>query len=173
MSVERGFANVNAPNVEGERQAFWAKLLDLLKSWNIIWCVGGDFNVVKWVDEWTDNNKSMSHFSHFIKEFILINLPLAGGRYTRYSFWENVTFNKLDQFLVVMEIVENFLGLSQISLPCSLFDHKPVMLCSNECNWDPKPFRFFNFWLEEASFKDMFAKAWRNTENLSSRQTIH
>ena len=43
-----GFGNIYAPNDNTERQAFWAKLGSVIKNFDIPWCLGGDFNAVRW-----------------------------------------------------------------------------------------------------------------------------
>lgn len=50
-NVECGLVNLYAPNDEGERQEFRDELLNILSSRNIVWCIGGDLNAVRIVEE--------------------------------------------------------------------------------------------------------------------------
>jgi hypothetical protein len=38
---------VYGPNDDKERRDLWAKLAGLMSWWEMPWCIGGDFNVVR------------------------------------------------------------------------------------------------------------------------------
>ena len=40
-------------------------------------------------------------------------------------------------------------------LPRSLSDHNTISLSIDEVNWGPKPFKFFNHWMDEIGFQEM------------------
>ncbi|KAE8716020.1 hypothetical protein F3Y22_tig00110156pilonHSYRG00217 [Hibiscus syriacus] len=93
----------------------------------------GDFNAYLVPEEkcgFTQNWHSMDLFRSFIHLYNLMDLPLVGG----------VSLG------VILESPP--LGM----LPKSLSDHNPVVLVEESFNWGPKPFRFFNYLLEEEGF---------------------
>lgn len=46
-------------------------------------------------------------------------------------------------------------------------DHKPILLhCPGE-NWGPKPFKFFNCWLEDTSLVQVLRKEWESSDQKS------
>lgn len=75
---------VYAPNDTLEREETWGKRAarGLI---NGSWVLCGDFNTVRYPYEKANSkriNKSMSHFSEFIKDMELMDLDLAGGEVT-------------------------------------------------------------------------------------------
>ena len=44
---EWAFTRVYGPNSDGDKRLLWDELSGLCNWWNILWCVGGDFNVVQ------------------------------------------------------------------------------------------------------------------------------
>ncbi|EOY09255.1 Uncharacterized protein TCM_024668 [Theobroma cacao] len=74
--------NIYAPNDEGERSAFWEELLLALRAWDVTWCIEGDFNAIKCIEErtsCTSIDKSMPDFSNFIEESGLMDIPMIKG----------------------------------------------------------------------------------------------
>lgn len=64
--VEACFTNIYGPNTEVEREAFWVELDDI-HSWSTpIWCLGRDFNVVRFT--WSNNQArgAMSRLDIFL-----------------------------------------------------------------------------------------------------------
>lgn len=44
-------------------------------------------------------------------------------------------------------------------------DHKALILSAGEKDWGPKPFKIFNWWLEEDSLKRKINNFWVNRES--------
>ena len=85
---EWGFSGVYGPHRDVERQLMWEELSGICAWWDVPWCVGGDFNVVRYPMErgGTDRiSPSMQAFSDFIFDMGLVDLPLEGGSIT----WSN------------------------------------------------------------------------------------
>ncbi|KAE8717707.1 hypothetical protein F3Y22_tig00110032pilonHSYRG00029 [Hibiscus syriacus] len=58
-------------------------------------------------------------------------------------------------YLDPAEKLGSFRRVVQRLLPRSLSDHNPVSLEESSVEWGPKPFRFFNYLLEEEGFEDL------------------
>ncbi|XP_030930978.1 uncharacterized protein LOC115956836 [Quercus lobata] len=82
------FTGVYGPNSVRDRRFLWEELFGLNSWWNVPWCVGGDFNVVRFPFERSGSTSftaAMWEFSNFIFEQGLIDIPLQGGSFT----WSN------------------------------------------------------------------------------------
>uniref|UniRef100_A0A2N9HAP6 Reverse transcriptase zinc-binding domain-containing protein n=1 Tax=Fagus sylvatica TaxID=28930 RepID=A0A2N9HAP6_FAGSY len=79
------FSGVYGPNKVVERRMMWDELAGIATVWAVPWCVGGDFNLVRYPSERagaSDLSSSMRDFSDFIFSMGLIDLPLEGGNFT-------------------------------------------------------------------------------------------
>ena len=93
---------VYGPNLHQDRRFLWEELCGLNSWWSVPWCVGGDFNVVKFPSERLGSNCftiAMREFSNFISEQGLIDLPLQGGTFTWSNSREAALKARLDRFL--------------------------------------------------------------------------
>ena len=73
------FTGVNGPNSLRDGRFLWEELFGLNSWWNVPWCVGGDFNVVRFPFKHfgsTSFTAAMREFSNFISEQGLIDIPL-------------------------------------------------------------------------------------------------
>ncbi|XVF06594.1 hypothetical protein REPUB_Repub06bG0062400 [Reevesia pubescens] len=119
-----GFGNIYAPNDDNDRALLWEELFGELNRFEVAWCLGGDFNVVRF--------------------------PCEKLGY------------RLDRFLVAASFVERFSCLSQRCLPRSLSVHNPIVLSKTSIDWGPKPFKFFNHWLDAEGFNDLVCNRWKS-----------
>jgi hypothetical protein len=79
------FTGVYSTNDNSERSLPWEELSGISHLWDIPWCIGGDFNVVRFMNERAGAPRStptMGDFSDFICELGLLDLPLTGGSFT-------------------------------------------------------------------------------------------
>jgi hypothetical protein len=62
------FEGVYGPNSGIDRRLLWDELAGILSWWNILWCIGGDFNVTRFPNErFVDGSMSaMRDFFDFI-----------------------------------------------------------------------------------------------------------
>ncbi|KAE8678318.1 hypothetical protein F3Y22_tig00111427pilonHSYRG00438 [Hibiscus syriacus] len=130
-----GFINVYGPAVEEEKSGFFEELSSFLSGQNYPVCVGGDFNVYLQEDEKMgrgQSRSSMEIFNEFILHTGLIDLPMNG---------------------------ELFPGILQSLLPSSLSDHNAIVLENKGVEWGRKPFRLFNYLMDEEGFEDLIVSS--------------
>ncbi|KAK8510034.1 hypothetical protein V6N12_035357 [Hibiscus sabdariffa] len=155
-----GFVNVYGPSSDSEKTEFFSELSQVIGRFNISWVVGGDFNAYLAADEkmgFSCNSFSMRLFKDFLQNIQRIDLPLTGGAFTWCNNRDPPTFVRLDRFIVTADVVSKILNLSQALLTKAISDHNAILLHSTSQNWGPKPFKFFNSWLEKQGFDDLMA----------------
>ncbi|XP_039016625.1 uncharacterized protein LOC120147279 [Hibiscus syriacus] len=144
--------NVYGPSIDAEKEDFFRELLNFVTAQTVSVCIGGDFNV--YFDPTEKIGMSQNWFSiailrNFLNHTNLIDLPMVGGRFTWCNNREASTWVRLDRFLISGDFLISFPNVLQSLLPRSLSDHNPVCLEEKTVDWGPKPFRFFNYLLEE------------------------
>jgi hypothetical protein len=143
----------------------WDELAGLASWWGIPWCVGGDFNVIRFPTEklgwggvgWGGGGgeaftPAMQDFLEFTSNFGLLDIPLEGGSFTWSNNRTNVFMSRIDRFLYSSDWEDHFLAIHQKRLPRLLFDHYPIMLECGDFSWGRRPFRFENMWLQSDGF---------------------
>ncbi|KAF6167306.1 hypothetical protein GIB67_043167 [Kingdonia uniflora] len=81
------------------------------------WCIGGDFNVIRFVHEKNSATRiisSMRSFVDFIQRNSLLDLPVTGGKFTWPSNEQNSVLCRHYKFLVNGEWEDIFPKLSQV-----------------------------------------------------------
>ena len=95
------FTGVYGPNSVRDRRLLWEELFGLNSWWNV-WCVGGDFNVIRFPSERSGSTSftaAMREFSNFVSEQGLIDIPFQGGSFTWSNTREVASKARLDRFL--------------------------------------------------------------------------
>ncbi|XVF07941.1 hypothetical protein REPUB_Repub06bG0182500 [Reevesia pubescens] len=108
----------------------------------------------------------MSYFNNFIDSLQLVDLPLAGGKYTWFRHHESITFCRLNRFLLSVEVLENIVNVFQNVLPRSMSDHNLIVLCQESFNWGLKLFCFFNYWVKDGGFGEFVKNCWGKLEGV-------
>ncbi|RVW14714.1 LINE-1 retrotransposable element ORF2 protein [Vitis vinifera] len=119
---------VYGPNSPSLRKNFSVELLDIFGLSFPLWCVGGDFNVIRRSSEKLGGSRltsSMKDFDCFIRECELLDRLLRNASFT----WSNMQESPV---------------CLQEALPRRTSDHWPIVLDSNPFKWGPTPFRFEN-----------------------------
>ncbi|XP_030941311.1 uncharacterized protein LOC115966107 [Quercus lobata] len=159
---EWAFTGIYGPNLNRKRQFMWEELVGLNNWWNLPWCFGGDFNVIRFGSERLGAGRftcCMNDFSDFISLHGLMDNPLEGGLYT----WSNSnSASRIDRFLFSPVLVEYFTHFSQKRLPRVLSDHFPILWESGSHRRGRIPFRFENIWLKAKGFLDKMKSWWEN-----------
>lgn len=88
----------------------------------------------------------MNGFSSVIKDVNLMKLEMENDNFT--WFGPQGRCSKLDRYLVNDKWLD--FGSWAVKAHCRLSsDHKPIHLFCKQISWGPKPFRSFNWWLQE------------------------
>ncbi|GMI94970.1 hypothetical protein HRI_003166300 [Hibiscus trionum] len=158
LETSFGFINIYGPSVEAEKGDFFSELLNIILSYQVVWCLGGDFNMYCSGNEKLGarpNISSMELFRSFINNAHVCDLPLNGGLFTWSNNREEPSFARLDRFLVEPNFLSIFQGLVQSLLSKGLSDHNAILLKNQSYNWGARPFKLFNYLMEEHGFEEV------------------
>jgi hypothetical protein len=129
---------------------------------NGAWCVLGDFNAVLHRDERrgvndpspSDSSAEVLDFNNFVAEMDLLDLPVLGRKFTWFHS-NGRSMSRIDRAFVSDDWLLMWGQPSLWVLSRSVSDHCPLILRCGNVDWGPRPFRFNNHWLQNASFKSV------------------
>ena len=159
------FTGVYGPNSNHDKRLLREELVGIQSWWNVPWCIGGDFNVVRFpseqlgVDSFTS---AMLDFSDFISDHNLIDFPLEGGTFTWSNSRAVASQSRLDSFLLSSDLEEHFPNICQKRLHILLSNHFPVLLEGGNFHRSIRPFRFENMWLKAEGFVEKVRAWWES-----------
>jgi hypothetical protein len=160
LELALAFAGVYSPNGDCDRCLLWDELAGLSCWWDLPWCIGGDFNAIRFPSERSGGRRissAMREFSDFIFERGLMDLPLTGGLCT----WSNSqSWSRIDRFLVSPDWEARHPEVLQKRLLCLCSDHFPIVLACGGNKGGRKYFKFENMWLKEEGFVDRVRGWW-------------
>ena len=136
-----------------------------MSSWDIPWCLGGDFNVIRFPSERSTGGHltwAMRDFSTFIDSGNLIDPPLEGARFTWSSHEADPVLSRIDQFLYSVKWEDHFQGVHQVILPKITSDHFSILLRVGEVYSGRRLLKFENMWLEVDGFCDLVNSFWND-----------
>lgn len=129
-------------------------------------CIVGDFNAVREIDErrgrghsW-DNNDILN-FNNFVLGSNLMEIQLVGRSFTWYHP-DGTCKSKLDRMLVNLTWSQTWPNQLMKGGKRSLSDHVPIFIDEVVKDWGPKPFRFFNQWIQHPTFCEFVAEKWNS-----------
>ena len=134
---------------------FWNELDTIRMRWSKPWCIGGDFNVIRFSEDKLGGSRltpEMSAFSDWINRHGLLDLQLNGASFTWSNHQNPPIMSPMDRFLISGDWAEMYPQASQTALPKTTSDHCPRLLGSRVESWGPKLFRFELMWLEDKAF---------------------
>ena len=164
LNFDCAICNLYAPNVDGDRAVLWEKLLNLKLQWDVPWCVGGDFNAVRYETERRGgpfNVRASRNLEFFIQSGEFVDLNLNGRLFTWSNNRAEASMARLDRFLISLDWIQKVPDMKQWSLQKGLSDHCPIVLGVESIDWGPTPFRFYNKWLEDADLMEVMDGAWK------------
>ncbi|GKU89139.1 hypothetical protein SLEP1_g3321 [Rubroshorea leprosula] len=148
------------------KRALWQELKLLVLGTKGNWCLVGDFNAVKSRQERGEGKGSlteMREFEDFIRDSNLVDLALRGRRYTWYQV-NGASMSRIDRFLLSEDWLLNLSDCKEWGLGRSISDHCPIILKNISVDWGPRPFKWFDTWLDTPSLRDEIKKVWNSTK---------
>lgn len=134
------------------------------------WCVLGDFNAVRSVEERrgsissSHNHKLESEdFNWISDEMGLQDIPLLGRKFT-WMRPNGQQMNRLDKILISEEWEMEWPCCIQEVLKGDFSDHCPILLRRSIVDWGPKPFWVLDCWFSDHRFKDFVEKTWSDIQ---------
>ena len=103
-----------------EKGFFWLELQDLYGLTFPMWCIGGDFNVIRRISEKLGDSRltfNMRCFDEFIRESGLLDPPLRNAAFTWSNMQVDPICKRLDRFLFSSEWDSFFSQSLQEALP--------------------------------------------------------
>ncbi|XP_028079578.1 uncharacterized protein LOC114281323 [Camellia sinensis] len=159
------FINVYARNDVSRRGQLWNVISNLKSGFPTPWCLGGDFNEIRFVGErkgCTRRGRGMIEFNNFIEELELLDLPMFGRQFTWSNSGDGGRWSRIDRVLLSSEWLVK-LKLKLWGLPRGVSDHCPLLLLEDGRDWGPKPFRFINAWILHPGFSFIIKKSWEES----------
>lgn len=153
--------NVYAPQDINRKKILWSRLEAMKGLYEGVWIILGDFNAVRFPEERKNsrfNSLCARNFNDFIFASNLHEYAMKGRRFT-YVSKNGGKCSKIDRVLVCHDFIKTWSNACYMSLPRYLSDHGPVVLILKSSNFGPKPFRFFNSWLDRLEFDSLIRKA--------------
>ncbi|KAJ9708014.1 hypothetical protein PVL29_000195 [Vitis rotundifolia] len=157
------FSGVYGPVLGSEKEDFWEELGAIRGLWDDPWCLGGDFNAVRFPEERRNApslTTEMRRFSEVIGELGLRDFPPSGGPFTWIGGTNSQAASRLDRFLISDQWEDHFSAITQSVLPRTVSDHSPIVLEAGGFSSGKSPFRFENMWLKIDGFKDLVRSWW-------------
>ncbi|XP_035832014.1 uncharacterized protein LOC118481036 [Helianthus annuus] len=155
--------NVYTPQKVASKRMLWDKLKEVIGSFQGMWVILGDFNVVRCSKERKNsrfNYSSAWDFNSFIDDAGLHEYYMRGNRFTFVA--ENngdIRLSKIHRVFVCQRIFNRWPTACLRALPRELSDHTPLLLSLVDSNSGVKPFRWFNSWLDREGCQEVVSKA--------------
>ncbi|KAL8486469.1 hypothetical protein ACS0TY_023235 [Phlomoides rotata] len=102
----------------------------------------------------------MEKFEDFIKLSNLLEIKMIGKKFTCYRP-DGTCKSKLDRLLINEEWGNTWPSQILKGGSQTLSDHRPIFIQEVSKDWGPKPFKLFNWWLQQQSFVNLVESKWR------------
>ncbi|XP_022014092.1 uncharacterized protein LOC110913577 [Helianthus annuus] len=157
--VKVGMVNVYAPQKIEDKRVVWLELDRILQQDSSYWIVGGDFNCVRDRSERKSskfNAASTNEFNEFLDGADLHEYGLRGRKFT---FVSGNKCSRIDRIFVSLNFLNKWPNAEYRALARGKSDHSPLVLKVEYRNYGPKPFKFFNSWLDRDGFEEVVSNA--------------
>ncbi|KAG2613661.1 hypothetical protein PVAP13_4KG399651 [Panicum virgatum] len=149
---------------EDGKQDFIDELHHVMGTWSGPIIIGGDFNLVRFSTD--KSNQNISHrwadaFNEWISKWGLLELDPSNKLYTWTNNQENVVLARIDRIFISTDWEAAFPMARVKALERPPSDHNPLLLDSGDnIFFGKKKFRFEKWWLHRDSFGKVIQKAW-------------
>ncbi|XP_021975175.1 uncharacterized protein LOC110870296 [Helianthus annuus] len=157
--VSNHMLNVYAPQNVVAKRGLWAEIGELIGDGDVLWMVAGDFNSVRSEGERRNsifNASEANEFNDFIDNTNLHEYSLKGRRFT---FVVGEKLSRIDRIFVNWNFFMEWPSAEYVALEMNKSDHSPLVLKTVYRNFGPKPFRFYNSWLDREDFGEVVRKS--------------
>ena len=167
---------VYGPAQHEHSSSFLAELTNLGERSVLLYVIGGDFNLVRTVEDrssGTGDRKLMEAFNNYIEHLDLREMKWSGGRFTWTGSQKNPSRSNIDRVLVTTNWEQRFPLSSVGSLTIVGSDHCPMLLDSGERkNGGRRQFFFEKQWLKQEDFLQRVRDKWEEGQ-LKSPEGIY
>lgn len=158
-NIQVNVVNIYGPKSRAQKAAVWQALKALMAGSVDYWVLMGDYNTVRSSEERlnTGFNEAMARdFNEFIEEAGLVEYPLNGRKFTFLAGkGKGDKQSRIDRALVCSSMFGKWPSANLRALPRRFSDHCPLLLHMVSKSFGPKPFRWFNSWIEKEGCKDV------------------
>lgn len=123
--------NAYGPLGETSKYLFFKEICYIATLVSTPWVLAGDFNVVRWIRDWSGamrNFNNMSQFNEVIMDLQLIDVPLRNKTFTWTNKQPSPIFSKLYRIFLSPELSLIFPIITLQALPMTVSDHVPLLL---------------------------------------------
>lgn len=155
--------NVYAPAALELRPAFLEELKTIVIPPDTPWMIAGDFNMIRYSHEKNNNSFCFAEaeaFNQCVDDMNLIELPLLDRSYTWSNKRSIPTLERLDRVFINLAWDELLPSTILSSLTRTTFDHVPLRIDVSTVIPKSTLFRFENFWVSAAGYREVLASAW-------------
>lgn len=149
---------------DDRKRDFLEELLNKVQNTEHPMLLGGDFNLVRRIDEKSSGNVDihlMDAFNNVINCTTLRELNRFGSRYTRSNKQNPPILCVLDRVLCSTSWEDSFNSASVFTALGLGSDHNPLVLDTDEVlGHSQHYFRFSSHWLNQSGFKDWVISKW-------------
>lgn len=158
------FTAVYGASDAGDYTQCWQELSDIRILFEDPWLLGGDFNAILAQPERNLPGGNIRNRRSFINRHELIDLPMAGGKFTWTNSQCPPLLVRLDRFLMTEDWKIKCPSILQVRLKRPVSDHTTVMLNFNSGLHYKAPFRLDNYLLMHPDILPNLELWWRNLE---------
>jgi endonuclease/exonuclease/phosphatase family metal-dependent hydrolase len=128
---------------------------------DVAWIIIGDFNLYRSPENRNrpgGNFGDMMRFNEAISTLGLVEIPLAGRKFTWTNKQQPPLLERLDWFFTSQEWISRYPNTSAHSLVMEVSDHWPCVIEIKSCIPKGNIFRFENFWMQYDGFLNVVAE---------------
>lgn len=111
VGFECTIVNIYAPNDVVKRRFLWDSLGRLKTHYSNPWCLGGNFNEIRYISErkgCSRRERGMNDFNGLVDQLNLVDLPMMGRSFTWCNAQDGDRWSRMDRFLLDNRWLEEY-----------------------------------------------------------------